>query len=83
MRQLSTSDMRKHISEVIDDARYRGQVFVVGRHNRPEIIIMKFPENLNKSLNETTNFNSNSPSFEFLKDEPDIYSTDDLKIRYV
>ena len=83
MKQLSTSDMRKHISDVVDDVRYRDQVFVVGRRNRPEIIIMKFPENLNKSLNEITNLNSNSPSFGFLKDEPDIYSVDDLKRRYV
>ncbi|MFQ5661844.1 MAG: hypothetical protein ACE5F2_01155 [Candidatus Paceibacteria bacterium] len=33
---------------------------------------MKYSEN--KNLNEITNINANSPSFNFLRDEPDIYS---------
>jgi len=44
---------------------------------------MKYPENFNKELSEITNINANSASFDFLKDEPDIYSVDDLKKSYV
>lgn len=75
--------MRSHISEVIDEVRYNNQVFGVGRRDRIEVLIMKYPENLNKKLSDLTNLNANSSSFDFLKDEPDFYSVDDLKIVYV
>lgn len=83
MKQLSTTEMRSHISEVIDEVRYNNQVFGVGRRDKIEVLIMKYPENLNKKLNELTNFNANSSSFDFLRDEPDIYSVNDLKMVYV
>jgi len=34
------------------------------------------------SVNDITNVNAYSKSFDFLKDEPDIYSVSDLKKRY-
>jgi hypothetical protein len=83
MKQLSTTEMREHISEVIDEVRYNDQVFGVGRRNKIEVIIMKYPEYSNKKLDEITNFNTNSHSFDFLKDEPEIYSVDDLKKKHV
>lgn len=75
--------MRKHVSDVIDQVRYNDEVFGIGRRHKLEVIIMKYPEYFNKSLDEFTNFNANSSSFDFLKDEPDIYSVADLKKRYV
>lgn len=75
--------MRSHISEVIDEVRYNNQVFGVGRRDKIEVLIMKYPENLNKKLSDLTNLNANSSSFDFLKDEPDFYSVDDLKRVYV
>ncbi len=35
------------------------------------------------NLNEITQMNTHSKSFDFLKNEPDIYSLSDLKKRYV
>lgn len=83
MKQLSTTEMRNHISEVIDEVRYHNQIFGVGRRDKIEVIIMKYPENLNKNLNDLTNFNANSSSFDFLDEEPDIYTREDLKKSYV
>ena len=83
MRMISTTMMRKNISEVINQVKYRGQIFGVGRRDNIEVIIMKYPENFNKELDEITNVNANSESFNFLKDEPDLYNTDDLKKQYV
>ncbi|MFQ5661847.1 MAG: hypothetical protein ACE5F2_01170 [Candidatus Paceibacteria bacterium] len=83
MKLISTTAMRKNISEVINKVKYSDQVFGVGRRNKIEVIIMKYPENTNKNLNEITNINANSSSFDFLKDEPDLYSIKDLKKRYV
>lgn len=75
--------MRKNISEVINHVKYRGQVFGVGRRNNVEVIIMKYPKYFNAELNDVTNINAHSQSFDFLKDEPDIYTIDDLKKKYV
>lgn len=82
MKLISATLMRKHISEIISRVKYNDQIFGVGRRNKIEIIIMKYPENLNKNLDEITNINANSPSFDFLKNELDLYSVKDLKKRY-
>jgi len=83
MKMINTTSMRKNLSEVINQVKYRGQVFGVGRRNNIEVIVMKYPENFNKELSEITNANANSSSFNFLKNEPDLYNTDDLKKSYV
>jgi len=83
MQIISTTSMRKNISEVINKVRYNNRVFGIGRRNKAEVIIMKYPENMNKKVNSITNINANSSSFSFLEKEPDIYSAKDLKKRYV
>lgn len=75
--------MRKNISDIINKVKYNNQVFGIGRRNKIEVIVMKYPENTNNNLNEITNINANSSSFDFLKNEPDIYSIKDLKKIYV
>jgi len=74
--------MRKDIAEIINEVKYTGQVFGVGRRNRIEAILMKYPSHINLRLDEITNINANSTSFEFLKDEPDLYSVKDIKKRH-
>ena len=44
---------------------------------------MKYTKNTNKDLNEIRSINANSSSFDFLKNEPDMYSVKDLKKRYM
>lgn len=36
----------------------------------------------NKNVNEITNINAYSKSFDFLADEPELYSVSDLKEKY-
>ena len=83
MKIITTTSMRKNISEVINHVKYRGQVFGVGRRNNIEVIIMKYPKYFNTELDDITNINAFSQSFDFLKDEPNIYTIDDLKKKYV
>ena len=82
MKLISATSMRRHISEIISSVKYNDQIFGVGRRNKIEAIIMKYPENLNKKVSEIANINANSSSFDFLKNEPDIYDVKDLKKRY-
>ncbi|MBU1046160.1 type II toxin-antitoxin system Phd/YefM family antitoxin [Patescibacteria group bacterium] len=82
MNILSTTNFRKNLPSFLEEV-VSNKPIIVGRRNKPEVIIIKFPENLNKKVSDITNFNANSTSFDFLKKEPDIYSIDDLKVKYV
>ena len=80
---ISTSEVRKDISEIVNEIRYNNKMFAIGRHGRAEVLLMKYPDNYNSELGDITNFNANSDSFDFLRDEPNLYSLSDLKKRYV
>ena len=82
MRTISTTKARKNIKALIDLVRDTGEVVSIGRRDTPEAILMKYPRDYNKELNEITNTNANSESFSFLRGEPDIYSKEDLKKKY-
>ncbi len=83
MKIITTTMLRKHISEVVNTVKCEDSVFGIGRRNKVEAIIMKFPQHFNKNVSEVTNTNANSKSFNFLKDEPDLYKIGDLKKKYV
>lgn len=80
---VSTTNIRKNVSMIVNKVRYSDDIYAVGRRNKIEALIVKFPENLNLDLDEVTNINANSSSFDFLEDEPEMYSVNDLKKRYV
>ena len=82
MKVLSTTQFRKNLPSflelVIPDAP-----IVIGRRNKPEAILIKYPEFLNENISTITNVNANSSSFTFLENEPELYSVKDLIKRYV
>lgn len=83
MKTISATNARKNISQLIDTIRETGDVFAIGRHKTPEVLVIKFPTEYNKALSEITNINTYSESFSFLNDEPELYSVADLKKSYV
>lgn len=82
MKIISTTTMRKDISEIMNEVKYKDRVFAVGRRDQIEAIIIKYPKNLNRNFSEITNANANSASFDFLENEPELYSIDDLKKKH-
>jgi len=82
MKIISTTNARKNIKTIVDRVKYRGEVFGIGRRSSIDALVISFPEAFNKNLNDITNVNTHSRSFDFLKGEPDIYSSGDLKKRY-
>lgn len=81
MIHYSTTEARKHLNEIINRVKYQKIIISLGRHNKQEVLVVPKPET-EKEL-PIAEINMASPSFEFLKDEPDLYSTKDLKKRYV
>lgn len=81
MRHYTTTEARKHLSEIVNQVRYQKVIISIGRRDEEEVLMVpKFT--LEESL-PITEMNTQSTSFEFLDEEPDLYSLQDLKKRYV
>ena len=83
MKIISTTIARKQLGRLIVSVRENNLTLGIGRHDRPEVLLIKYPDYLNQELDEWTNFVANSGGFDFLKDEPEIYSVNDLKKQHV
>jgi len=83
MKTITTTNARKQIANLINTVRETGDVFAIGRRNQPEVLLIKFPSEYNSDLNDITNVNTYSQSFNFLDDEPELYTKSDLKKPYV
>ncbi len=82
IKVLSITNMRKCIKEIVNRARYKGEVFAIGRRDSIDAVLIGFPHAYDAALNDITNVNVYSKSFDFLADEPDLYSPADCKRRY-
>ncbi|MDO8492024.1 MAG: type II toxin-antitoxin system Phd/YefM family antitoxin [bacterium] len=82
MKTLSISETRKRIKNLVDATKLSGESFVIGRHGRPEVIMIRYPDHFNPALSDITNINAYSTSFDFLKKEPELYSVNDIKKHY-
>jgi len=68
---------------MINEVRETGEVFAIGRRDNLEVVMLKFPRVYSSSFSDIANINTYSQSFDFLKNEPDLYSVTDLKKKYV
>ncbi len=82
MKIVTTTNARKSIGTIVNRVRDTGEVFGIGRRNEVEVIVLPFPKEYRKNATDITNINTYSRSFEFLSDEPDLYSIQDAKKRY-
>lgn len=81
MLHYSSSEARKNFSELVNKVRFEKVIISIGRHNKDEVLLIPKPEaDTDVPISE---INATSSSFDFLNDEPDIYSLKDLKKRYV
>lgn len=83
MKTVTISEAKRDIKKIVERVKNRGDVFAIGTKRIIDAVIIQFPLLYNKNLNEITNINANSKSFDFLKYEPDLYSVSDLKKKYV
>jgi hypothetical protein len=78
MKIISTIEARKRIADLIDAVTIDSASFVIGRNSTPEAVLVKFPDEYKSDVSDVTNINIYSDSFDFLKDEQDIYSVEDV-----
>lgn len=82
MKVISTTNVRKHIKELVNRAQHGGEVFAIGRRQNIDAVLIGFPVAYNNAMNDITNVNTYSKSFDFLSEEPELYSVLDVKRRY-
>lgn len=81
MLHYNTSDARKHLNEIVNKVKYQKVVISLGRHGKAEVLVVPYLKP-DEEL-PISQMNAESESFKFLKDEPDLYTFDDVKKRYV
>jgi hypothetical protein len=79
MQVISTTAARTRIKEIVNQAHFHGRIFGIGRRKHVEALIIGVPQSYNPNFDEITNINAQSGSFDFLKDEPDLYTLADIK----
>lgn len=72
---------RKRISEIVETVKMTGRPIAIGRRNKPEVLVVRFAP-YNPELSDVTNLNALGDTFDFLWDEPDLYSERNVKWRY-
>jgi hypothetical protein len=82
MQILTTTEARKSIKELVNGARYLGKTYAIGRRHSIDALLIGFPADYSEAVNDITNANTYSRSFDFLKEEPDLYTSADLKKTY-
>ena len=82
MKIITTTMARREIGHIVNRVKYHGDVFAIGRRNSIDALLIQFPQLYNKEVNDITNINTHSASFDFLAREPEIYTAADLKQIY-
>ncbi|MBI2098005.1 MAG: type II toxin-antitoxin system Phd/YefM family antitoxin [Candidatus Vogelbacteria bacterium] len=82
MEVISTTEARKRLGRLIEAVDRNRRAIGIGRRDKIEAIIIKYPAHLNPLLDPWTQFAANGGSFDFLTDEPELYSAKDVKRRY-
>jgi len=81
MKVLTTTNARKSLGTIVESVRMTGKAVAIGRRNTPEVLVIRYPR-YNPNLSDVANMAAVGGAFDFLYDEPDLYSDKDLKVRY-
>ena len=83
MKVISTTDARKRFASLVNAVHRSRRPVAIGRRQKAEALLIHFPEFANDGLDEMTNINQYGGAFDFLAEEPSLYTRADLKKRYV
>ena len=76
---VSITEGRKKLGELVNLVKYQKRVIALGKNGRADVLIVSLIDD----EAPVTEINSASPSFDFLNEEPELYSRADLRKRYV
>lgn len=77
MKTVSATDARRNLSGLVDEVGRTGTSLGIVRHGRVAAVLSPGPQ-WNQDLSDTTNMAAMSGSLDFLYDEPDLYTDEDI-----
>jgi len=93
LKKISAMKARQNLGSLMNSISLKGDEVIIERAGKPMVAMIpvkRFLELTNQKLKlemsedlPMAEINTNSESFDFLEDEPDLYSIDDLRKRYV
>jgi len=91
IKKISAMKARQNLGSLMNSISLKGDEVIIERAGKPMVAMIpvkRFFELTKQKLEMSEDLpmaeiNANSGSFDFLEDEPDLYSIDDLKKRYV
>ena len=82
MKVLNTTEFRRNLSDFIQEVYEGNTSIVLGHHDKPRAVLIKYPDTYNEVFSDIANMNAYSGAFNFLADEPELYTKDDVKELY-
>lgn len=93
IKTITAMKARQNLGTIMNEVSFAGDEFIIERAGKPMAVIVsvdKFYE-MKKNIEHIdmteelpmTEINTQLGGFDFLKDEPDLYSIEDLKKKYV
>ena len=83
MKTISVTNARNYRSGLIDEVEDKAEAYGLNGHGQIEAVIIKFPRFYNPKVDFITNLATYGRAFDFLEEEPELYSIKDLKKRHV
>jgi prevent-host-death family protein len=93
IKTITAMKARQNLGSIMNEVSFTGDEFIIERAGKPMAVIVsinkfyamkKNIENIDMSEDlPMTEINAQLGGFDFLKEEPDLYSIEDLKKRYV
>ncbi|MEK7137067.1 MAG: type II toxin-antitoxin system Phd/YefM family antitoxin [Patescibacteria group bacterium] len=77
----SITDARKKLGELVKQVKYGRKTIALGQHGKAEVFLVALPEAGEEIVN-LAELAQESGSFDFLKEESDLYSLDDCREVY-
>lgn len=80
MDVYSISEGRKILGELVNQVKYQKKVIAIGKNGKADALLVSYTSDEDIPMDEMA---MDAGSFSFLEKEPDLYSVDDLKRKYV
>lgn len=77
MKIISVTEGRKQLGELMNQVKYKRSVIALGKHGQADALLIPIPAEYEDV--DITQVNADSKSFDWLRDEPDLYTLDDLQ----
>lgn len=82
MKVLNTTQFRRNLSQFVREVYEGNKSIVLGTRDTPRVILIKYPDTYRKEYSAIANINTYSGVFNFLADEPDLYTKEDVREFY-